>query len=471
VIAGGRALSGIAGAAALIAGLAYAGELVPLSHRLNDIDSVRCDGTRVNFMGQDGTLTFDSTASRWTIDTAQCYPFPKLDLEDYWDRRDNALFSRLKNGPPSATYVTPHHGVAHDTTLMVLATTAGEGAVHDHQCIVNTADRVAYCFPVHHIKAFDFDQRSLWLGSYRGATNIDRSSGRRTDYIVLPFLDEHCSVYRDPGHIWTAVDGVGVQRITLRNGQLQFWSIQRLLEDLHQRWEAWNSEYKRPEGAAIFTNFEPDGDDLFLACRFADFTGRIDKRSSYLLSFSPRFQRWHAEWLGRPQDGFDAEGANIIRRFGRNLWIGCGHRQVWEGGGYKDSGGLFVCVLRSPQLGTESDPHGPLFLPDNRVEYIDDVETVNRDYLVTAMRVDGDLMFVETFSPEAGRKTTYKVSKDYRVTVVSDSLDVAFYNEFELRATLSSYRGKDALSDSLRNLMVTPVIRTLPADSVEVTRR
>jgi hypothetical protein len=462
--------SGIAGVIflGLAASQASAREPVPLLNHLNDIDSVRCESAGVHFIGQDGTISFQRENSTWTIDSTRKYTYPSLDDEHYWDQRIDSLSVWFDKNFSLATYSTVQRSATHDSTVMLLVANAGEGAVRDEQCVFDKGPRVTYCFPHNRTKVFDFDRNSIWLGSFRGMTRLERDSGKRTDYVLLPLLDESSSAYLDSIHLWIAADGIGIQRIDLRTKLITFWSIDDLLNDLHQRWKAHNHTYERPRGTATFTNWEPDGDDLFVGCRFVGGAGSLIKRSSYLLTFSRPKQTWHAEWIFRTEHNVehDVDGISVIRRFGRVLWMGCGHREVWEGGGHNDFGGLFAGWLNirypDPRFG-----HGPLAHPDNRIDGIGDADEVHRKHLVVAMTIDDDKMFVETYVPEPGRRTVYKIDKNAQVTVVSDSLG-AFYDEYYQRIRQQSYRGPRALPESLLRVRVPPVIRTVPADSVEV---
>jgi hypothetical protein len=447
---------------------ARADERVPLSHRLNDIDSVWCDGAMVHFTGQDGTLSLDTGTARWTIDSSREYPFQSIDEERYGQLRNDSLTIWMRNAAPLATYATAQRSVTHDTTLMVLAVPmAGETAIFHQQCVLDLPGRLTHCLQYARFKAFDFDRKSIWLGGFRGIAHLERDNGGRIDYALLPMLDEHCSVYRDSIHVWIAADGIGIQRIDLRTKLLTFWGIDQLLEELHQRWKAHNSQYEKPKGKAVFTNFEPDGDDLFVACRFVRGDGSLVKQSSYLLTFSRSKQTWHAERVSRTESR-DAEGVSMIRRYGQFLWLGCGHWTVWDGE-HEEFGGLFLCGR--PTRPSVSQPAlGPLFDSDNRVHGINEKDEVHREHLVVAMAIDNGHMFVDTYKPSAGRRTTYKVNADATMTVFSDSLSGAFYNEYYQRIGHLAHRGPRALSESLLEIQVAPRVWTLPADSTEMRR-
>jgi hypothetical protein len=86
------------------------------------------------------------------------------------------------------------------------------------------------------------------------------------------------------------------------------------------------------------------------------------------------------------------------------------------------------------------------------------------------MAIDNGHMFVDTYKPSAGRRTTYKVNADATMTVFSDSLSGAFYNEYYQRIGHLAHRGPRALSESLLEIQVAPRVWTLPADSTEMRR-
>ena len=67
-----------------------------------------------------------------------------------------------------STYVSALRGITRDSTLTILTTGAGEGAVWDTNCILDTSQSKNFCYPLDKTKTFDFDKHSFWLGPFDG---------------------------------------------------------------------------------------------------------------------------------------------------------------------------------------------------------------------------------------------------------------------------------------------------------------
>ncbi len=76
---------------------------------------------------------------------------------------------------------------------------------------------------------------------------------------------------------------------------------------------------------------------------------------------------------------------------------------------------------------------------------------------------------IQTFEPQRfGRKRTYRLDREFRITVVSDSVG-ASYEEFRREKSIGNPRGPEALPDSFHALPVAPEVWPLRQSHVGVT--
>jgi hypothetical protein len=424
---------------------------VPLAHHLNDIDSVICDSSKVAFLSRDGAIVHSRRDSSWSFDFGTRFTGQSIPLSQYYELRDSELYRWLyEEGLLRAfrsTYVSALRGITRDSTLTILTTGAGEGAVLDTNCILDTSQSKNFCYPLDKTKTLDFDKHSFWLGRFDGLASISRADGQRFDFVVLPTINENSSVLTGSHHLWIATDGNGIQRIALQTRKVTFWRAEDILADLLQRRYEHNP-HLRPKGKVVFSNFAATQDGIYIGCYFVSGNNDLVTSSSFLLEFQPTTEEWKARWLYA--NGIPWNGVSIIKVYGRRLIMGGTHQDRWEGGGHEEFGGVFY------------------YLPSQGSMY--EQPDVDLRHLVTSMRETetGDLL-IETFEPsDIGRKRTYRLDREFRITVVSDSVG-ASYEEFRREKSIGNPRGPEALPDSFHALPVAPEVWPLRQSHVEVT--
>jgi hypothetical protein len=430
---------------------------VPLAHHLNDIDSVICDSNQVVFLSKDGAIVHSKRGGLWSFDLPRKYLGTSRISSQYFDGLDNPLSSWLnKHMPIRSAYPAGLGAVERDSTLMILAMAGGDGPWHMN-CLVDTLQRKVFCYPLDKTKAFAFDDETLWLGRFDGLAKVARLDGQRSEFVVLPMITEDSSVLVDSLHLWIAADGVGIQRINIETRELTFWRAEDILGDLHERWQLHNPTYVAPRGKVVFTNFAPTPDKVYIACHHVGGGNNLIRRSSYLLEFQRSTEEWDSAWL-QADGGVRCEGISIIEIHRQFLIFGGTHQDAWEGAGHEEFGGVFYYTVGKslPQIGWS----------------VINESAVGIGHLVTNMQdtADGELI-IETFAPvpDYSRKRTYRLDREYRVTVVSDSVGDAFQEEYRMRKRLGNPRGQVALPDSLHLLPVVPGVWPLREGQVDVT--
>jgi hypothetical protein len=447
------------------AATAHATPDICLGEDLNYIVDVRATPDSVTFQSLNGTLIKGRLGDDWRLDLGSRSQRPVQTQKEYWEQREQVGQSY----PPQArksTYMSVLSRTRVDSTELILTAAAGEGAINDRHCVIDTLARTAYHFPLNplfdrfpltrsfnRIQGLDLTSDFIWLGHPHGVMQIDHRSGARRDFAVLPILREDSPVLVDENAIWIAHNGIGIQSIDISSKSLRFWDVMELC----QSWP-WPSLQGSPvdstlPGVAIFTNFVRDPDRIQIAGHFVAGGGYLVRGSSFLLTYAKKQQIWSMVRL-LVAGGEAIEGVARIWSFdssGDPLWLGADHVNFSEDD-REGFGGLYKMIDGSA----------------SRIYMINEI--IQSDLVASLEPIDAGFE-VETFRVEEHRKRTYRILYSGGVIVASDSIGVDWQAFQEAKKRGRAPSGVNGLPTHLREFCVAPrVVEIRGMPPVEVHR-
>ena len=412
-----------------------------LEQDLNRIGAVHVAGDSVIFMARGGSATYRHQDDRWRINLDRKYLGSYLTEEEYWEREVDQYFPK---GSLRSTYGRVLLRDAGDAGELILAATAGEASVYNRHCVIDTLARAIYCFDLNRVAALDNDAESIWLGHPRGMMRIDRRSGERADFVVLPVMSEDSSILIDDNRIWSTCDGVGIQSIGIADGEITLWDSGDLMKDLLSPPKP---PYGPPisemlQGAIVFSNLLRDQSNIYVACYFVSAGNYLIPGSSCMLTYAKADSTWTATWLKLTEGRKPIDAISLIKMLDGELWagktmlwLGAGHVQFWEDE-IEGIGGLYTY---DPEL-YEPFPFGE----------------VDRQQLVARMEPVDDGVAVETYWISSGRRRAYKILDRSRYVVTADSLGPGYKDYLAARALGKGPVGIAAVPDQLKHMRVIP---------------
>ncbi len=298
------------------------------------------DSANVIFHDKFGKIIYNKILNNWHIDDLKIYQPIIINNNEYF-RNFKTTNQSFPREAIRATYITVQKRVHQDNAEMVLCRLAGEGAVTGSHCIIDLTSQKSYYFSFNKVVSFTFDEENLWLRASKGIMEIEKETGNRSDFIMLPFLDDNSKSLHTENEIFIAVDEFGIEQINLDSKDITFWDVSNIFGEYPQKMvymkkDGIYQDVCLPRERIIFTNFEENDSCIFIGCYFAHSSGYLEKNSSYLLIYSKSEKKWKTRNLK------DVNVVSIIKLEDNNLWMGAHQTERWEGAWRSDNGGIYL---------------------------------------------------------------------------------------------------------------------------------
>jgi hypothetical protein len=290
-----------------------------LGEDLNSIKRIEAFPDKVLLFSNDGTALFNIENHQFKIDTTNNNFGPAASQK--------SVSQTIPDKYRFATYCDVLDRKSHFGNEMILFTLASEGC-YSWTCVVDTLEQIAYNGLSQDYKLFDFNEADIILGKDDGFSVIDIKTRQKSDYVILPILNEYSSPYPSKGELWLVTNRIGIQLINLKTKEISLWQAVELAQG-------------QASGKPFFSNIVENNENIYVACRFIgdEGMGNMPEKNSFLFVYSKAKRSWNYRLLD------ELSGVSCIDLIGNYLLLGCNQIEYSEGDPAILHGGLFIYNL------------------------------------------------------------------------------------------------------------------------------